>query len=76
MRRRPRSRGAKGGRDTRLPYTSAYVSALQMGLTSEDLRTMPWRQLVYMLDEWDDMNTPEKDRVRWATQEDIDKFLR
>lgn len=47
-----------------------------MGLTSEDLRTMPWRQLVYMLDEWDDMNTPEKDRVRWATDADIDKFLR
>ena len=60
-----------------LPYTYMYVSGLKLGLTHEQLRTMPYNRLVYMLQAWTEANQPEeKDSVRQATQADMDAFFR
>ncbi len=60
-----------------MPYTRAYVSGLRMGLTSDDLNSMPFGRLAWMLEEWAAMNGPKRSRpsVRKATQKDIELLL-
>ena len=54
-----------------------YVSGLKLGLSHEQLRTMPYNRLVYMLQAWTEANQPEdKNAVRQATQADMDAFFR
>lgn len=46
-----------------------------MGLSYGDLRHMGFPELVLMLREWSDMNTPDDKKVREATQDDINFLL-
>ena len=57
-----------------------YVSGLKLGLTAGDLRRMPYPRLTYMLQAWNEANTPpdQKDKggeVIEATQAHIDAIL-
>lgn len=56
-----------------------YVSGLKLGLTTADLRTMPYPRLVNMITAWKDANEPSnpkpKETVIDATQAHIDAIL-
>lgn len=57
-----------------------YVSGLKLGLSTEDLRRMPYNRLAYMLRAWNEANTPSEpkkngDAVVNATQAHIDAIL-
>ncbi|MBQ9955292.1 MAG: hypothetical protein IJO87_07675 [Eggerthellaceae bacterium] len=57
-----------------------YVSGLKLGLTTADLRRMPYNRLTLMLQAWNEANTPsdQKDKggsVIEATQAHIDAIL-
>lgn len=56
-----------------------YVSGLKLGLTTGDLRRMPYKMLTCMLQAWNEANAPseEKDDVKVveATQAHIDAIL-
>jgi hypothetical protein len=56
-----------------------YVSGLKLGLTTADLRTMPYPRLVNMITAWNEANAPAdskpKDTVVDATQAHIDAIL-
>lgn len=72
----PSKRGKGKGRQSRCPYTSMIVSALQMGLTKQDLHEIKVSNLMWLLTEWADMNSSqEESNVREATQEDIKSIL-
>ncbi len=71
----PIKTGRGKGRRTERPYTAMYVGALRMGLSSRDLAEMPFGRVALMLAEWGDMNTPDGERVRRATQDDIKEIL-
>jgi hypothetical protein len=59
-----------------LPYTAAYVGGLQLGLSTADLRKMPYPRLILMLRAASEGRGGEaKPSVREATQADIDSFL-
>ena len=51
------------------------VSALNMGLSYGDVKNMRFPELVLMLREWSDMNTPDSERVHEASQDDINFLL-
>ena len=57
-----------------------YVSGLKLGLTTADLRTMPYPRLVNMITAWNEANAPSdggqpKSDVVNATQAHIDSIL-
>lgn len=55
-----------------------YVSGLRMGLTTEDLRTMPLMRLSALIaayNGFDEEDGGGKSKVRQATQEDIRRML-
>lgn len=57
-----------------------YVSGLKLGLTTGDLRRMPYKQLTYMLQAWNEANAPSEEKkddvkVIEATQAHIDAIL-
>lgn len=56
-----------------------YVSGLKLGLTTQDLKRMPYMRLANMIQAWNEANAPksEKDEeVREATQADIQALAR
>lgn len=58
------------------PYASILASALNMGLSLSECRSMAYTTLTYVVGEWGDMNTPDSDDVvRTATQADINALL-
>lgn len=69
----------KGKGNLSLPYTFMYVSGLKLGLTTGDLRRMPYKQLTYMLQAWNEANEPSEEKcdvnVIEATQAHIDAIL-
>ena len=75
------SKNAKSkGRELSLPYTFMYVSGLKLGLTTADLRTMPYPRLVNMISAWNEANSSTdesqpKETVVNATQAHIDAIL-
>lgn len=57
-----------------------YVSGLKLGLTTGDLRRMPYKMLTYMLQAWNEANAPsdpkkDESQVIEATQSHIDAIL-
>lgn len=58
----------RGGAASALPYTLMYASGLKVGLSTEDLRRMPFGRLANILAS---MGASRGDGVRDATQEDI-----
>lgn len=62
-----------------LPYTFMYVSGLKLGLTTEDLRHMPYNRLANMIFAWNEATAPPKKKdggsVIDATQAHIDSIL-
>ena len=71
----PKKTGRGKGRQSSRPYTAMLVSALNMGLSYGDVKDMRFPELVLMLREWSDMNTPESERVHEASQDDINFLL-
>lgn len=65
----------------RLPYTAIYLGGLRLGLSSEDLRRMPYQRLSAMLFAVNDgigettQTSQPKKNARQATQADIDRLL-
>ena len=62
----------------RLPYTSIYLGGLRLGLSTEDLRRMPYQRLSAMLfasTEGITTTSKPKKTTREATQADIDRLL-
>ena len=76
----PSKNASSGKGHLSLPYTFMYVSGLKLGLSSEDLRRMPYNRLVYMLRAWNEANTPSEPKKKGeavvdATQAHIDAIL-
>lgn len=55
-----------------------YVSGLKLGLSSEDLRRMPFFRLANMIRAWNEASSPRSQDggARAATQADIDALAR
>lgn len=72
----PIKNARKGGGRNPLPYTYMYASGLKLGLTTSDLKAMPYMRLVNLIQAWSWTPPEPKDSgTREATQADIRAFF-
>lgn len=56
-------------------YTAAAAALIGMGVSWAEVRSMPFSVAMALLRAWEEANTPEKDRVRRATRDDVRSIL-
>lgn len=72
----PTKRKSKGsGAVSDRPYTDLYVSGLNIGLTHKELKTARYPFLINLIHSYIELNEPDDNKTRTATQNDIDMYL-
>ena len=67
---------SKGAGKSPRPYTALMMSAVRLGFSMEELRTMRYPLLMFMVHEFTaDSSTGKKEVAREATQADINALL-
>ena len=59
-----------------IPTTEEFLAfCYKCKLSADDMEYMTYGDCISYIDAWIDMHNTEKERVRTATQDDIDKFF-